>query len=114
MKSGTRQYGLCTYLQNTRKEASPIWFGVGNQAIYFSLPDVYNAGSTSAERKQALKDWLATLEEPFMVYFPLVEAEETPITLPKLPTKKGTTIYTIGTTIQPTNMSATYYATSKE
>ena len=32
----------------------------------------------------------------------------------KLPTFKGTTVYTIGTSIQPTNMSATYYATSKE
>lgn len=44
--------------------------------------------------------------------------EETPteklITLPKLPTVKGTTVYTVDTTVQPTNMSAIYYATSKE
>ena len=32
----------------------------------------------------------------------------------KLPTIKGTTIYTIGTDVQPADMSATYYATSKE
>lgn len=50
----------------------------------------------------------------FYVYYVLDEPEETPITLPKLPTIRGTTVYTIGTTIQPTNMSATYYATSKE
>ena len=92
MKSGTRQYGFCTYLQNLRKESSPIWFGVGNQAVYFSLPDVYNLGSNNEERKQALRDWFASLEEPFMVYYPLAEETETPISLPKLPTFKGTTI----------------------
>lgn len=32
----------------------------------------------------------------------------------KLPTVKGTTIYTINTDIQPTGMSATYYSTNKE
>lgn len=44
---------------------------------------------------------------------PLTEGEtlKNPI---KLPTFKGTTVYTIGTSIQPSNMSATYYATSKE
>lgn len=39
---------------------------------------------------------------------------EKPISLPKLLTIKGTTVYTIDTTVQPANMSATYYATSKE
>ena len=34
--------------------------------------------------------------------------------IPKLPTIKGTTIYSIETAIQPSNMSATYYSTSKE
>lgn len=38
---------------------------------------------------------------------------ETDIDLPKLPTFKGTTIYSIETTVQPSNMSATYYSTSK-
>ncbi len=43
------------------------------------------------------------------------EAIEEDIELPKLPTiKGGTTIYSIETTVQPSNMSATYYATSKE
>ena len=44
---------------------------------------------------------------------PLTEGET--LTNPvKLPTFKGTTIYTVGTSIQPSDMSATYYATSKE
>ena len=34
--------------------------------------------------------------------------------LPDLPTFKGTTIYTIDTTVQPTNMEVTYYSTVKE
>ena len=34
--------------------------------------------------------------------------------LPKLPTIKGTTIYSIDTKRQPSNMSATYYSTAKE
>ena len=34
--------------------------------------------------------------------------------LPKLPTIKGTTIYSIDTQIQPSNMSAIYYSTAKE
>ena len=114
MKKGTRQAGFCTHIKNTRGEKSPIWFGVGNQTIYFSLPDVYNSGTTNDEKKQAIKDWLAALEEPFMAYYPLAEITETPISLPKLPTFKGTTIYSIDTTIQPSNMEATYKSTSKE
>ncbi len=39
---------------------------------------------------------------------------ETQVDLSKLPTVKGTTIYTVGTTTQPSYMSATYYSTVKE
>ena len=49
-----------------------------------------------------------------LIYYVLATPIEEQITLPKLPTFNGTTVYTIGTSIQPTNMSATYYATSKE
>ena len=44
---------------------------------------------------------------------PLAEGEtlKNPV---KLPTVKGTTIYTIGTGVQPKNMSATYYSTRKD
>ena len=34
--------------------------------------------------------------------------------LPKLPTVQGTTIYTVETEVQPSNMIVTYYATAKE
>ena len=44
---------------------------------------------------------------------PLAEGEtlKNPV---KLPTVKGTTIYTIGTGVQPKNISATYYSTRKD
>lgn len=114
MKSGTRQAGFCTHIPNTRKENSSLWFGVGNQTIYFSLPDIYNLGSTTAERRRALQDWLAAMEEPFLLYYPLETPTNTKINLPVLPTKKGTTTYLVETTIQPSNMEVSYYSTSKE
>ena len=114
MKKGTRQAGFCTHIPNTKKENSSLWFGVGNQTIYFSLPDIYNLGSTTVERRKAFQDWLASSEEPFLLYYPLAEPTETAISLPKLPTIKGTTILSVDTQIQPSNMSATYYSTAKE
>ena len=74
----------------------------------------YDSGAMGISAwKQLLKDLYAA-NTPIIIYYVRAEQEETPITLPKLPTIKGSTIYTIGTTVQPTNMSATYYATSKE
>ena len=56
----------------------------------------------------------SAIGDGFEICYVLNEPIETPITLPKLPTVKGTTIYSIETSIQPTNMSATYYSTMKE
>ncbi len=47
---------------------------------------------------------------PFRIYYTLVSSTETPIKLPTLPTFKGTTIYSIDTNIQPSNMEVTYYS----
>ena len=114
MKKGDRMSGLCTYYNNIGFQGK-IWFGAGNtNIVYFSLPDIYNAASTQAERNVLVKEWFASLEEPFMVYYPLAEVTETPITLPKLQTIKGTTVYSIDIEVQPSNMSATYYSTAKE
>lgn len=77
--------------------------GVNRIAYTFGDKDI----STVEQGQEALGDG-------FEINYAMVEEEETPITLPKLPTFNGTTIYTISTSIQPTNMSATYYATSKE
>ncbi len=52
--------------------------------------------------------------ENVLIYYVLAETEETPITLSKPPTIKGTTIYSVDTTVQPSNMKVSYYSTSKE
>ena len=55
------------------------------------------------------KDFLSTQNSvglPLKVYYE--ERIEQLIDLPQLPTLKGTTVYTIDTTIQPSNMAATY------
>ena len=115
MKVGRVQSGLCTYLENTEAQAtSPIWFGIENNRIYFSLPDLYNSGSDRETRVQALKDWLITLEVPFMVYYPLAEPTEETIELPNIPTFKGTSIISADTTIQPSNAEIEYYSNTKE
>lgn len=50
---------------------------------------------------------------PITYFAPCLESFVEQIQLPKLPTIKGTTIYEIGTTINASNMEATYYSTSK-
>lgn len=115
MKKGNRQEGLCTYLYNQKKTASRIWFGVGtNNIVYFSLPDIYNSATTDIDRMQAIKDWLAGLETPFIVYYILAEETEQPISLPTIPTFKGTNIVSADTKIQPSNAEIKYYSNVKE
>lgn len=78
-----------------------------NNRIYFDLGDsksIYNADNPITNWEH----W-----EDAYVIGKLETPTETDIVLPKLPTTKGTTIYTIETSIQPSNMSAEYYSTSK-
>ena len=62
---------------------------------------------TTVEQAQEL------IGDGFEVIYVLAEPIEETIDLSKLPTFKGTTVYSIETTVQPSNMSATYYSTSK-
>jgi hypothetical protein len=48
-----------------------------------------------------------------VLYYPLKTPTETDIVLPKLPTFKGTTIYSVDTKINPSNMNVTYYSSMK-
>lgn len=50
----------------------------------------------------------------FDVIYALATPTETTITLPTLPTFKGTTVISADTTIQPSNAEVTYYSTLKE
>lgn len=57
------------------------------------------------------KTWLS--QNPVTITYILKESTEENISIPKLPTIKGTTIYEIGTSLNASNMEATYYSTSK-
>ena len=117
MLSGSRQAGFCTHLENIEgKIASHIWFGVANSLLYVSFPDIYNSAETDAERITAFKAYLTAQAEagtPVKVTYILAEETHTPISIPKLTTVKGTTIYEIGTSLNASGMEATYYSTVK-
>lgn len=50
----------------------------------------------------------------FDVFYALATPIETPITLPNIPTFKGTSVLTAGTTTQPSNAEIEYYSNVKE
>ena len=90
---------------------------VGQCCISGTSNPPYIAFKVPFTSKEAWLEWLNGKyigNEPLKAYWVCKETTETPITLPKLPTFKGTTIYSIDTQIQPSNMSATYYSTAKE
>lgn len=57
------------------------------------------------------KEWLSE-NKPLYIY-PLATPTETPITLPNIPTFRGTSILNADTTTQPSNAEITYYSTLK-
>ena len=99
----TQGWNSSWYEQNTIQSHSVGWFGVCVSIEDFPTVD-------------AFKSFLATQKSngtPFKAYVLATPIEET-IDLSNLPTFKGTTIYTVGTTVQPSNMEVTYYSTEKE
>lgn len=94
--------------------ALSMWIGVSNNNLfwigildYLGFEDDDN--STAVNK---FKIWLA--DNPTYIHYPTSTPTEEPINLPQMPTFKGTTVLAPGTVIQPSNMSATYYSTSKE
>ena len=74
-------------------------------------------GSPNTKTLADFKAWLADMYSvgtPFTVCYPLQEIKVKEDNLPMLPTVQGTTIYTVETAVQPSNMIVTYYATAKE
>lgn len=62
------------------------------------------------------KNFLSTqsnVNKPLKVYFAMPK-KETPLTLPIIPTFKGTSIISVDTTIQPSNAEIEYYSNAKE
>ena len=86
------------------KNKNFFWIGILN---YLGFEDDDN--STAVDK---FKEWLA--DNPTYIHYPTSTPIEEPINLPNIPTLKGATILSPNTTVQPSNMSATYYSTSKE
>ena len=111
---------LSNYFKNTGSSLSTQNDNlVGYVSVNGASSPPYIAFKVPFISKESWLEWVKTCyenDEPLKVYYPLYlgASEETSITLPKLPTIKGTTIYSIDTKIQPSNMSATYYSTAKE
>ena len=103
----------CVSLANIDEEN--MFFALITNISYIALR--INRSRLSTEDTAGFKKFLQELysnDTPFMIYYPLAVPIETSISLPILPTLKGiTTVYEVGTTIQPSNMEAEYYSTLK-
>ena len=91
------------YFCNTDEEC----ISINNNLITLRLNKEKIGGAT----KDLANAYLA--EYPLTIYYALATPTETDIVLPKLPTFKGTTVYSVDTKINPSNMSATYYSSMK-
>ena len=115
MLSGNRDYGYCTHINNIPFDTkSRIWFGVDNNVIFMSFPDIYNQGETDDERKAAFYTFLLAQTEagtPVKVIYILKTPTEETISLPALKTFKGTNVMSVDTSVQPSNIKAKYIRT---
>ena len=101
-----RNYNSWNDAQNATNP-SGMWVGAGNPFFYWNgILDVLGL-TTIGE----FKTWLA--DNPTYVLYGSKKPITTPITLPKLPVFKGTTIYSVDTNIQPSNMEVTYYSNER-
>lgn len=112
-KSGTNLDGYANFLPTLKQgwnrwTAEQVQFGQQNNAIYIITNEQYTS-------KTDLVNYLSNNGEfvPY-VYYILNEPTETPITLPTIPTFKGTTIVSADTAIQPSKVEIEYYSIEKE
>lgn len=106
-----------TYLK-THYYLSLSWSRLGltyDGTNVYRTDDETQTALTDSEICAIEKEYLLSLpEEDRKIYMILDTPTQTSISLPILPTFKGlTTIYEVGTTIQPSNMEAEYYSTLK-
>lgn len=113
MKIQTSGKGLCNYFTAINNiNLVGIRYGANNNIMYFC--QVY-----TDENPLTVNGWKTKLTElkeagtPVKVTYILAEPTHTPISIPKLPIIKGTTIYEIGTSLNASGMEATYYSTVK-
>lgn len=86
-----------------------------NTHFYTSLQkDRLGIGETDTDSEILNKHAEYVKNNDTKVYYALATPTETPITLPTIPTFKGTSIISADTTIQPSNAEITYYSNVKE
>ena len=114
---GGERYGLCDRLPHGKfdypvvVEQFSFWTSANHPYVYIhflkeSFPDLEEySGATT---KQILKGWYDN-GEPMILYYELETPTETPITLPTIPTHKGTNVISVATDIQPSNIQTQYY-----
>ena len=84
-------------------------------STYLTSSWVYSVAYTFSDHEiNTVAKAKTEIGDGFDVYYQLYTPIETDITLPVLPTIRGTTIYSIDTGANPSNMKVTYYSTSKE
>lgn len=99
-----RNYNSWNDAQNATNP-SGMWVGAGSPFFYWNgILDVLGL-TTIGE----FKTWLA--DNPTYVLYGSKKPITTPIIIPNLPVFKGTTVYFVDTTPQPSRMETTYYAT---
>lgn len=114
--------GFCNYLyqgvySNVLSNSRFAFLGQTNHPyvyIYFAktdFPDLIDYSGTIA--KGIIKQWYDN-NEPMTLFYNLETPTEQPITLPTIPTFKGTSIVSADTTIQPSNAEIEYYSNVKE
>lgn len=82
--------------------------------VFFKKTDFPELGTYSpSTAKQVVKEMYDS-GVPMVLYYNRNTPTETSITLPNLPTFKGTSIISADTTIQPSNAEITYYSNVKE
>lgn len=88
------------------------WCYNTNASTFFGVPTALLTELGFEHSLQGVKDFIdyQNAIEPIMIQYILANPTEELVELPQLPTLKGTTVYTIDTTIQPSNMKATYYS----
>lgn len=103
MKKGTREKGWCSiYKVINSTDSDGVWFGVGNNVIYFPYIN-RDLGISTVEEWRA---WLS--QNPITVVYPLVFPTETPIPpedlakLKSLKTEQGVTNIFVGGEVKPT------------
>lgn len=114
---GGERYGLCDRLPRGKYdypvvvEQFSFLINANHPYVYIyflkeNFPDLEEYGG--ATTKQILKGWYDN-GEPMILYYELEKPTETPVTLPTIPTHKGTNVISVDTNIQPSNMQIQYY-----